>query len=91
MDWFPYDRDLLKEFRSIENDRLYQTFPANIYVLKVNSKNTRKKSEICSKLTIKTPEQRHWRRSAVFTVNLEHVSHLFSSVSIVDFEQVNVN
>ena len=91
MDWFPYDRDLLKEFRSIVNDRLYQSFPANIYVLKVNNRNTRKRCEICSKLTIKIPEQRHWRRSTVFTVNLEHVSHLFSSVSIVDFEQVNVN
>ena len=45
-------------------------------MFKVNNKNTRK---------------RHWRRSAVFTVNLEHVSHLFSSVSIVEFEQVNVN
>ena len=29
------------------------------------------------------------RRSGVFIVNFEHIS-LFSSVSIVDFEQVNV-
>ena len=34
------------------------------------------KSEICSKLTIKTPERRHWRRSSVFIVNFEHISHL---------------
>ena len=33
-------------------------FPAGIYLLKVNNKNTRKKCEICSKLTIKTPERR---------------------------------
>ena len=26
-----------------------------------------------------------------FFVNFEHISHLFSSVSIVDFEQVNVS
>ena len=26
----------------------------------------------CSKLTIKTPERRHWRRSGVFIVNFEH-------------------
>ena len=32
--------------------------------------------EICSKLTIKTPEQRQWRRSGVFIVNFEHISHL---------------
>ena len=31
----------------------------NIYLLKVNNKSTRKKFEMCSKLTIKTPEQRH--------------------------------
>ena len=32
---------------------------ANIYLFKVNNRNTRKRCEICSKLTIKTPEQRH--------------------------------
>ena len=32
--------------------------PANIYLFKFNNRNTRKKSEICSKLTIKTPERR---------------------------------
>ena len=29
----------------------------------------------CSKLTIKTPERRHWRRSGVFIVNFEHIPH----------------
>ena len=29
----------------------------------------------CSKLTIETV-QRHWRRSGVFIVNFEHISHL---------------
>ena len=28
---------------------------------------------ICSKLTIKIPKPRHWRRSGVFIVNFEHV------------------
>ena len=32
--------------------------------------------EICSKLTIKMPERRHWRRSGIFIVNFEHISHL---------------
>ena len=27
---------------------------------------------MCSKLTIKTPERRHWRRSDVFILNFEH-------------------
>ena len=30
------------------------TNPANIYLFKVNNKNTRKRCEICSKSTIKT-------------------------------------
>ena len=33
--------------------------------------------EICSKLTIKTAERRHWSRSCVVIVNFEHISHLF--------------
>ena len=33
--------------------------------------------KICSKLTIKAPEQRHWRCSGVFIVNFEHISHFF--------------
>ena len=31
---------------------------------------------MCSKLTIKTPERRHGRRSGVFIVNYVHISHL---------------
>ena len=46
--------------------------PANIYLFKVNT-NTRKKCEICSKLTIKTVE----RRSGVIILNFEHISNLF--------------
>ena len=46
-------------------------FPAGIYLLKVNNRNTRTRCEICSKLTIKTR-----RRSGVFIVNFEHFSHL---------------
>ena len=32
---------------------------ANIYLFKVNNKNIKKRSEICSNLTIKASEQRH--------------------------------
>ena len=44
-------------------------------MFKVYNKNTRTRCEIYSKLIIKTPERRHWRRSSVFTVNSEHISH----------------
>ena len=37
--------------------------PAGIYPLNVNNRSTRTKCEICSKLTIKTPEGRQWRHS----------------------------
>ena len=69
--------------------RCRNSFQANIYLFKVKNRNIRKRCEICSKLKIKTPERRHWSRSGVFT-NFEHISHLLSSVSIDDFEQVNV-
>ena len=52
------------------------TNPAGIYLLKVNNGSTRTRCEICSKLTIKIPERRHWRRSGIFIVNFEHISHL---------------
>ena len=56
---------------------MFEKYPANIYLFEVNYKNTRKRCKICSKLTIKTPERRQWRRSDVFIVNFEHISHLF--------------
>ena len=34
------------------------------------------KSKI-AKLTLKTPERRHWRRSGIFVVNFERISLLF--------------
>ena len=49
---------------------------AGIYLLKVNNRNTRTRCEICSKLTIRTSERHQWRRSGVFIVNFEHISHL---------------
>ena len=48
-----------------------KNFPATNYLLKVTSRNTRARCEICLKLTKKTP-----RRSCVFIVKFEHISHL---------------
>ena len=44
--------------------------PANIDLFKVHNRKTSKRCEICSKLTIETPERRHCRRSGVFIFNL---------------------
>ena len=46
------------------------------WYLPAQNRNARTRCEVCSKLTIKTPERRHWRRSGVFIVNFEHISHL---------------
>ena len=45
-------------------------------MFKVNNKKTRTICEICSKLTIKTPERHEWRRSGVFIINFEDISHI---------------
>ena len=54
---------------------IYQYYTkATIYLFQVN---TRKRCKICSKLSIKTSERRHYRRSGVFIINFEHISYLF--------------
>ena len=58
------------------NWKIKISFPAGIYLLKVNNRNTRTKCEVCSKLTIKIPERRRLGRSGIFIVNFEHISHL---------------
>ena len=55
---------------------LFWIIPAGICLLKVSNRNTRTRCGLCSKLTIKTPEWRHWRRSGVFIVNFEHILQL---------------
>ena len=69
----------------------FRNQPVNIYLVKVNNRNTIYRYEICSKLIIKTPERCHWHRFDVFVVNFEHISHFFPVFSIVDFKQVNVS
>ena len=57
---------------------------ASIYLFKVKSGNTRIMCEICSKLTLKTPEH-------VFIVNFEKKFTYCSAVSFADFGQVNAS
>ena len=44
--------------------------PTNIYMFKFKNRNTRKRCEICSRLTIKTTDN-------VAIVNFDHISQLF--------------
>ena len=58
-------------------------------MFKVNNKNTRTRCKICSKLTTKTPEWLDWHRYGVSIINFWTCFTPCSSVSIVNFEQVN--
>ena len=82
MDWFLYDRGLrhervnfgeYKKSIGLKWVNVRET-PTGIYLLKVNNRNSRLSYEICSKLTMKTPERHHWGRSGIFIVNFEHIS-----------------
>ena len=57
VDWFLFNGNIgLKWVKPVT---ITYPFPANNYLFKVNNKNDRKRCEICSKLTMKTPERRH--------------------------------
>ena len=49
--------------------------PPSFFLFKINNGNTKSILEICSKLTIKTPEQRHGRCFGVYIINREYISH----------------
>ena len=53
----------------------------------VNNRNTRTICKISSKLTIKTPEQRQWGRSSIFTVNFEQISQIAQAFLLLRFNQ----
>ena len=72
---------VLKLFHS--NFFLSNSFnPANIHLLKVNNRNIRKKCEICLDVIDVV---------LVFLLLTLDMVHMFFSVSIVEFEQVNVD
>ena len=78
----------LKAWHNIFGTTSYTLNASNsaiFYLLKVNNRNNRKRCGICSKLTIKTPDI-----VLVFLVLNFNIFHI-SNVSIVDFEQVNVD
>ena len=59
----------------IEGQDSMLCIPADNNKLEVNI-NTRARCELCSKLTIKRPERRQWRRSGFWIVNFEHILRL---------------
>ena len=82
--WSNYMRHVTKKWsmwheKNMRHDKLQilsKVFnPVDVYSFKVNNGNTRTMCEICSDLTIKTPEWRHWSRSGI-VINFERISHI---------------
>ena len=59
-------------------------------MLKINNSNTRKKCEICSKLTMNTPERSQLRRSGAFLLILNICFTPSSNVTISKVTKVKV-
>ena len=78
---------LFMHFRVYYKNLISGAIPVGLYLVKVNNRNTRTRCKICSKLTMKTTERRHWRRSGVFIINLVYFTPC-SIVSTVNFEHV---
>ena len=57
-------------------------FPANIYLFKATIEALEKTYEICTKLAIKIPKWRQWRRSGIFIINFVHISLMFLLVTL---------
>ena len=79
--WFQISFCFLKKLYK----QVLRPYPANIYLFKASNRNTRKRCEICSKLTLKTPERRYWL--LLLTLNIFHT--FFLVFFFVNFEQVN--
>ena len=70
----PFFHESVIILRTPSEEQVFSFYPIGNYMLKVNKRITRRRYEICSKLTKKTPERR--RRSGVLIVNFEHISRL---------------
>ena len=57
--------------------------PPDIYLFKINSENIRTKYKVCLKLTIKTPERRHWSHSSAFNIKFEQISQTQAGLILV--------
>ena len=53
-------RNTFRYFTRLFSKKWLLLYPAGIYLFNVSNRNTRKRCEICSKLTIKTPERRQF-------------------------------
>ena len=91
-DWmtsYPTERKRIKKWYKKRIMHLINISPQPAFTCsKLTIETLEQRCEICSKLTIKPPKRHQRRRFGGFIVNFEHIAHLFSSVSIVNFEDV---
>ena len=69
--------------------KFINTFPANIYLLRANSRDAGAECGVNSESTMKTAERRYLLRSIVFTVDFEWSIGLIILVFLFRFEQAN--
>ena len=70
-------RQTMYKINCIQIEDMFMLIPAGIYLFKVNNRNTRTRCEICSKLTINTPERRQWALlERVFLQKANHVEKI---------------
>ena len=67
----------------ILHNALKGTTQSSITCSKSTIETLEQRCKICSKLTIKPPKRRHWRRFGIFIVNFEHISHLCSAILLL--------
>ena len=79
----------LKIWLEVQPPSPLPTPPTEREGVQVNNRNTRKRCELCSKLTIKTAEQCQWRYSGVF--NFKHISHLFLLLPLLTLKMLAGN
>ena len=67
---------VLDRFRFYRHLHKTYQYPAGNCMFKVNNRNTRPRCEICSMLTIKIPERRHWLLRLLFFIRLKSPTSL---------------
>ena len=60
---------------------------ANIYLFKVSNRNSRKRCDICSNLTLKRSDRLQWSRCDVFINDFKHMWHLFLVLVLFAFNK----
>ena len=65
----------------------FVAIPVVTYLFKFNNENSKTMCVICSKWTIKIPEQRQWCCFGVFIVNFEHIPHIVRVFSLLSLNK----